>query len=273
MEFLSAMDYEIVTFATGYHVTEIENWDHYLSPRSESSDSDESFWFQVNPFEVLLLQSTALSALPDPQQIESLRQADLFSGDLTNTLSRLLYQQHRERILFSFEHLADFASREGDYFVFAHILAPHPPFVFDSRGEATNPDAFYSLKDAGVPDYVDGYREHLTFTNSLLKVAISEILEASDSPPIIVIQGDHGPGSRLNWEAGEIDLNERMSIFNAYLLPGAEGILYPEITPVNSFRLIFNCYFGANLELLEDRSYFSGSGSPYDFEEVTTKLR
>ena len=33
--------------------------------------------------------------------------------------------------------------------------------------------------------------------------------------------------------------------------------MYPSISPVNSFRVILNAYFGGNLELLEDRTYFT----------------
>ena len=33
--------------------------------------------------------------------------------------------------------------------------------------------------------------------------------------------------------------------------------LYPAISPVNSFRLIFNEYFGANYPLLPDQTYIS----------------
>ena len=53
-------------------------------------------------------------------------------------------------------------------------------------------------------------------------------------------------------------LKERISIFNAYYLPGhALQFLYDSITPVNSFRIIFDHYFGTNLGVLEDKTYFT----------------
>jgi hypothetical protein len=57
-----------------------------------------------------------------------------------------------------------------------------------------------------------------------------------------------------------------MKILNAYFLPG-EGAagLYPSITPVNTFRLIFDVYFGADLELLEDVSDHSTADDFFDF--------
>jgi hypothetical protein len=48
-----------------------------------------------------------------------------------------------------------------------------------------------------------------------------------------------------------------MRILNAYYLPDAGGgELYESISPVNSFRVLFNTYFGGKLELLADTAYF-----------------
>jgi hypothetical protein len=49
-------------------------------------------------------------------------------------------------------------------------------------------------------------------------------------------------------------IEERTAILNAYFLPSScetDG-LYRFITPVNSFRVIFNNCFGVDLELLKD---------------------
>jgi hypothetical protein len=101
-------------------------------------------------------------------------------------------------------------------------------------------------------------------------IALGSILEQSPTPPVILLQADHGPGSRLDWESPEgSDLRERFSILNAYRLPAAEqGALYASISPVNSFRVVFNTYFGARLQLLPDQSYFAYWDRPYDFLEI-----
>ena len=44
--------------------------------------------------------------------------------------------------------------------------------------------------------------------------------------------------------------------------------LYPSMTPVNNFRLIFNTYFGASLPMLPDKSYISAFRRPYEFTEI-----
>jgi len=93
--------------------------------------------------------------------------------------------------------------------------------------------------------------------NTRVLEAVDTILEESDTPPIIIIQGDHGawiqPKDRLMW------------ILNAYYLPENNDKLYPSISPVNTFRLVFNLYFGGRYEMLEDVSYFSPVPNLYDF--------
>jgi hypothetical protein len=59
-----------------------------------------------------------------------------------------------------------------------------------------------------------------------------------------------------------------MSNLNVYFLPGAEKSLYPTITPVNTFRVIFNNYFGQNLQLLKDVSLYSDYEDPFNFKVI-----
>jgi hypothetical protein len=44
--------------------------------------------------------------------------------------------------------------------------------------------------------------------------------------------------------------------------------LYPTISPVNSFRLVFNSYFGGKYDMLDDATYFSPVPKLYDFSEI-----
>ncbi len=78
---------------------------------------------------------------------------------------------------------------------------------------------------------------------------------------MIILQGDTGPG----WVSNA----QRMAMLNALYLPGGhEDRLYPVISSVNTFRVIFDQYFGVQLDLLEDLSYFSRYDAPYDFELI-----
>jgi hypothetical protein len=42
-----------------------------------------------------------------------------------------------------------------------------------------------------------------------------------------------------------------------------------DLSPVNSFRLLFNTYFNTELKLLPNQQYFSTSARFYDFIDVT----
>lgn len=133
----------------------------------------------------------------------------------------------RDRVLYAFDTLSDLPAHRNPLFVFGHVQCPHAPYIFDRYG---NPTA------GGEGTYI----EQLRFVDRMAKVVVDELLE-SDEPPIIILQGDTGePG---------------MDILNAYYLPGVEHDLYPTISPINSFRKIFNLYFGGNYELLEDESH------------------
>ena len=49
-------------------------------------------------------------------------------------------------------------------------------------------------------------------------------------------------------------------------------MLEDDRTAVNTFRLVFNSYFGSNYEMLEDKMYWGWNAKPYYFEEVTSYL-
>jgi hypothetical protein len=129
--------------------------------------------------------------------------------------------------------------------------------------------------NAGTRDqYIAGYVGELNYLNQILKKTIDEILANSETPPIIILQGDHGSRAYLDWSSAENTcMHERVAIFNAYYFPDQPAELYDEITPINSFRVVFNNYLGGNFELITDeRSYFSLWDKPYDFYDVTNRL-
>ena len=89
---------------------------------------------------------------------------------------------------------------------------------------------------------------------------------------------DRGPRLRIDRLEGT-DIKERYSIFNVYHLPpapenaGSAVELYPSISPVNSFRVIFNRYFGTDYPLLEDKSIYTPFLEPYRFIPVPDEER
>lgn len=153
--------------------------------------------------------------------------------------------------------------RRTPKFVFVHILMPHEPFLFTADGrEYTNLRQSVHKKIQYDRCFrKKGYVEQLKYLNSRMKSIITAILDAKlpDQPaPIIILQGDHGTNysKYLNESPHELP-RERMAIFNAY--HGSKefkDVLYNEITPVNTFRVILS-YLGYEMAMLPDISYYS----------------
>ena len=133
----------------------------------------------------------------------------------------------------------------GPKFVFAYFVPPHEPFLFGPGGESVAPVNWSNYKDKQV------YLGQYVFISHEIEEMVDVILENSANEPIIIIQSDHG--LRSHHPGIEVGEDEWRKILNAYYLPGGgKELLYDSISPVNSFRLIFNHYFGADYPLLEN---------------------
>jgi hypothetical protein len=254
--FLDSLNYETITISSGYNNTEAREADRYLT----------SAFRGINNFETLLLQHTPIGRYIVPP-----------GGLLPEGLQ---YAPHRERIRFAFDSLSQTVPQiQGPKFVFAHIVAPHPPFVFGPTGEATQPDYAYTLSDGShfpgtAEAYIEGYRGQIAYINSLLLETVDAILSQSKSPPIIIIQSDHGPGAFLDWRSPDDNgcLKERAANFVAILTADPNLPFYGTITPVNIFRLLFNSNFEVELDQLDDKTFFASPTRPYDFIEITSQI-
>ena len=211
----------------------------------------------------------------------------LFASQLQTVLwqSTILYpiftinseHSYADRILCQFSELSSLHnSTKEPFFAYVHFLLPHSPYVFGPAGEIKEIQRDYTKTTQELKlDYID----QVQFANKKVIETIDKILLESDSPPIILLQSDHGTDTLLTKSIGHWDnkndesMTERMSIFSAYYLPDQNtGLIYDSITPVNSFRLILNAYFNVNYELLEDKNYFSDYTHPYNFTDVTKIL-
>jgi len=233
-KFLASQGYNIVSFATNFPVSEWKDANYFLSPISQG----------MNDFEIMLAQTTAWRA---PMDI------------VNEPPERASAAWYRRRTLSALAQLeTTVPDIPSPKFVFAHLVIPHHPFVFGPNGEELN-----SI-EAGVPafeEYKVKYPDQVTYINQRILVIVDLILQSSPNPPVIVIQGDHGP-------APFDVISRRMKNLNVYYFPDNTEGLYPTITPVNTFRLIFNKYFGQNYPILEDRSLYSAYDVPYNYEEI-----
>jgi hypothetical protein len=255
----------VVAFETGYPYTNIYDADVFWR-----TASDPGALHGFNPFEGMLFRTTAGVLALDADVLR-----DTAFGHLVHQSE---FDRHRQRIEGILDRLAEVPRMRGPQFVFAHIIAPHPPFVFGPGGESIQQSETFTTLDAqNFPgtqtEYRQGYGDQLTYLNARLEVILNRVLDESDTPPIILLQGDHGPGSTFTEQALPYrSMQERMGILEAVYLGADGGELYSSVTPANLFRLVFNQAFGADLPLLPDRTYYSEMEAPYAFEDVTDRL-
>jgi len=194
-----------------------------------------------------------------------------------------MFSERRSTMKNQFDALTSLsASSTNPRFVVVHILAPHPPFVFGPNGEEISnkgPFGYWDGSDfmdhIGTPeDYRKGYIGQAEYMGKRVLQAVDTLVSGSKTKPIIMIQGDHGSKMRLDQGSLEkTDVNECFPNLNAYFVPESiQKTLYPGITPVNSFRVLFNGLFGEKMKLRPDRSWYSTFPAPFDFVEVTTKV-
>jgi hypothetical protein len=185
--------------------------------------------------------------------------------------------------LYAFEAVKEIAHIEGPIFAFVHIILPHLPFVFTRDGQVRrdlDPKLRFFGKyraQMGNWDDKDAFVDQLVYLNRRMLEVVDEIIAASDSPPVIILQGDHGTAlTAMNPLGGSQRPNpyERFAILNAYLVPdAARRELSRDITPVNTFRVILRALFDLPLERLPDQSIDSWYGDPYSTRDVTELLR
>ncbi len=251
-----SLGYRIVDFPSGYPLTE-----QLLATTSRTPFIDPTF------VEYYLIEDGVLALVQS-----------LFAAGP----AELSFAMRRNRLNYIFDHLGAVTENIPDdepVFVYAHILAPHPPFVFGADGEALTSRAKFAFADGnhwldihGHDDqsYRQRYADQAAWIMKRLADAVDEIVSSSARPKIIIIQGDHGPGSGLRWNSPlDTDHNERFGIFNGwYVSTGREVPLYDGMTSLNTFPVLFNTFFNAQLPLLPDKHWFARMREPYLYFEV-----
>lgn len=251
-----SLGYRSIAFESGYSITEIEDADQYYGPNLHPGLAN--YLGGINAFEALLLRTSIGFLIYE--RFETL-------PDQIKTMLSTPYAEHRLRILYTFDQLEKIVPDQGPKFVFAHILAPHNPFVFGPDGELVVRSTPFTLnhdpETADPLDYAQGYTNQLTYINQRVDELVRAILADSATPPIIILQGDHGPMLSATSQQA------RVANLVAIYLPPASATrvhLYDQVSPVNIFRIILDGEFKANLGLLDDTSYFGSRGvDPSEF--------
>src|SRR5579871_5107157 len=129
-------------------------------------------------------------------------------------------------------------------FVYGHVLVPHVPHIFDStRG-------FLTYAQSSKLSLFETYTSQVRYANKIIEELVSYIKANNKRNTIIIIEGDHGyrrfPDS-LSMYA--------LPNFSAIYFPDQDYTrLYDSLSPVNTFRIIFDQYFHQSFPLLKDSS-------------------
>jgi hypothetical protein len=247
-QYFESLGYKTIAFYTGFDWGEWTDATYFLGdPRSTTTTSIKS----LIPFESIFLSRTIFAYWMDELTFLGIRKTNQPAAFTGNEVDRGI-------TLYTLSELPVVAKLRSPKFVFAHILLPHPPYVFGPNGEEGK---FSDYDD--INHYYLGYRDQILFANKSILTILDAILSQSKGNAFIVLEGDHGI---VEYKDG----TEHMKNLSTYYFPDHNySRLYPSITPVNSFRVILSNYFGQNYPPLKDLSYFSDLSSVKTFTLVT----
>jgi len=214
----------------------------------------------------------------------------LFGGSMQTDPNRRHYDTYATsfKMMHRLPHMSD-----KPKFVFFHLILPHTPLLVDESGQYQAPmgkmdylalggDALLERWRREHPDkdetyfreyYQRGYVNNVRYFNRQFLDFIYTLLDRSTRPFIVILQGDHGPA--LLDELRPLDqmdqevIDERSHVLNAYYFPDQDYAgLAANISPVNSFRVVFNQFFGTDLPLLTNDAYYSTYETPYKLTKL-----
>jgi hypothetical protein len=252
-DFLDSFGYQTVVFDSGTGDSNEQELDIFISLEEPADPEDQI----LNRFEQFFLRTT-LGLL-------------LFEGsgpanaprEPTDMIRETVNQEldlRRDRITHALTHLPDYADAPGHYYLFSHIYSPHIPFLYGPDRVPLKYHGDQNLYWYEVPqeDYPEYYGYQIEYLNIAILETIDQILANTTKPVVIVIQADHGDELYLDRENPTREgIEVRTAILNAvYFSDRAYDQFYPSLTPVNTFRIVLNHWFGTSYPLLADQVYF-----------------
>jgi hypothetical protein len=157
-------------------------------------------------------------------------------------------------------------------YTFAHIISPHPPFIFKADGTFAPPRRVFTMSDGSMypgtaSEYREGYRQQATYILRRAAAAAATVV-ASDPTAVIIISGDHGP--RFGFSVLDAELTDATEVLPVFLAIrwAARGSGAPHVDSlVNVYRAVLNQYLGAHLAMRAKRSFVSPLFRPYNLLE------
>ncbi len=247
--------------ANGYAYVNLGSW---WQVSKKNDNADFNFYYQTpagTEFTARLLETTMYATI-----------ANQF---LPETWTVNFRNEHKKAALFQFEKFKEIVDLKGPKFVFVHLLLPHQPYVFDEKCNVLSEEQLEKKE-------LDNYLKQLQCLNTQLVEMIDKIL-TKNKKAIIILQSDEGPHpiksplkEENDWKnADQTALREKFRILNAFYLPDVDNSrLSPTLSPINTFRLVFNLYFKAGFELLPQKTFiFEDKHHIYKFQEITDEVK
>jgi hypothetical protein len=189
----------------------------------------------LNEFEHQILARSALSAIAVPAILSAKR------GEVIATI----------------EALPQVADDSAATFMFAHVVNPHLPFLFDRNGQvpqiscaactfATHIDHSGLSRDAFHRAYV----EQVHHLNGRIIGAIDQVIERSPDA-VIILFSDHGSRAEREPDA------EWYATLFAARTPGRTGVFPDDVRPIEIFPRLFGAYFGDEVPIPVDKDYLT----------------
>lgn len=246
---LRASDYEIVSIPSPF-----TNVTAYSADRLLDSG-------QMTEFEYEILQQGAFPSIVSGPQ------------------SHWLIGQHRERIAATFDKLRVLATERQNRpkFVFAHVMAPHPPIAFGPTGEERDGwpcfPAHCSIWTGGEwpgDDWEGPTGDQVAYVNSRVVATAKDIIANSARPPVIIFLSDHGHRHEF------ADPDEMLRSFFLASTPGHAGMFPEDVTPINVVPRLLRAYTGAAVPMAPEESYWLdlakfGATGPLDLAQRTVQ--
>lgn len=232
---LRARGYELITVPSPFESASLVAADRYL-------DGGHLTSFELSLVQHSMAGSILLSLQPD-----------------------LFFEAHRARINDAFDTMAAVMEAHSNQprFVFAHVLTPHAPTVFEADGSPAEPfDCFPECTPWAFTELAqwEGFPPQAEHVNSLVLATVDRIVDAAPDATIVVMSdhGSHVPGND--------PANVFRTLFAARTPGWAAGPV--DASPVNLFPQLFNAYMGTDLELRPYRSWISQGEAPLTMTPV-----
>ena len=271
--------YSMTTTFRMKHVTEFEPdiWSQRF--KSDTFKNFSALGYSLH------FMSQSRGVVPCPENItcyKTVPKSDfLYIGRLGTTLIKtiplledLLLATVPERFVYELNNISDLHDTilkfdpKGPAFFYAHILMPHSPYTLDAECKPVD------IKSSG--DFTSfrwnirhRYLDFLKCGNRQVRKMIDALI-AKDKDAIIILQGDHGAYFTNNRYSGTDDAPEpgpepwrKAAMDGAYanlnvlrVPQPCRSTLYPTMSPVNTFRMVFACITDIEPTYLSDKSFW-----------------